>query len=70
MFPEGLARLWEGRAQLGQLPALQELPVVWGNWTQTQRTTADSLSAMGERYSGGNEVSPRRAMVPEMGLKP
>ena len=53
-----------------QLPALQELPVVWGKWTQTQRTTADSLSAMGERYSGGNEVAPRRAMVPEMGLKP
>lgn len=70
MFPEGLARLWEGRAQLSQLPALQELPVLWGNWTQTQRTTIDSLSAVGERYSGGNEAAPRRDVVTEMGLKP
>lgn len=70
MFAGGLARLWEGRAQLGQLPALQELPVLWGNWTETQRTTADSLSAMGERYSGGNEAALRRAMAPETGLMP
>lgn len=67
MFPEGLARLWEGRAQLSQLPALQELPVLWGNWTQTQRTTVDNPSATGERYRGGNEAAPQRAVVPETG---
>lgn len=70
MFPEGLARLWEGRAQLSQLPALQEFPVLWGNWTQTQRTTVDSPSATGERCRGGDEAAPWRAAVPETGLQP
>ena len=68
-FPEGPARLWGSRAQLSQLPILRELPASWGKW-QVQRNTVHRWSAMGDRYSWGTEVAPRRAVVPEMGLEP